>query len=151
MRNVWDNHLSPNRFEPSESLWADSYQQEMGRLQGAGITGDVATQRAMAFADQSVQSAQPSMLQKYGPLAAVGLGATYLAGGFKPRIEGEQLHDMSAEQDARAADMRRINAGTPLQFSGEYNPSHYFTGLPPSLRGDPTGRGLMAWELDRLA
>jgi hypothetical protein len=85
-----------------------------GRMESAGITPTSAG--AEAAYDAAYEANAPGFFTKYAPLAAAGLGATYLAGGFeKPPVDDTPVYDPTYT----GTDYMRDN---PQAFSGSlYN------------------------------
>ena len=81
-----------------------------GRMESAGITPTSAG--AEAAYDAAYEANAPGFFTKYAPLAAAGLGATYLAGGFeKPPVDDTPVYDPTYT----GTDYMRDN---PQAFSG---------------------------------
>ena len=73
------------------------------------------TAGADAVWQKTFESAQPGMLTKYGPLAAAGLGATALLGGFQqPPTEEDPLQDEREEyyESLRSVEPLRVGGGS---------------------------------------
>jgi hypothetical protein len=73
-KGFYSDYLSPSR----NVLSSEEIAAKAGRM--------VAEQPGLSYSDaiKLVQSEQPGMLSRYGPMAAVGLGAAYLGGAFSP-------------------------------------------------------------------
>lgn len=73
------------------------------------------TAGADAVWQKTFESAQPGMLTKYGPLAAAGVGATALLGGFEqPPVEEDPL------KEEREAYYESLRAVEPIRPGGGY-------------------------------
>ena len=82
-RNVWENYLSPNRGMPTEQQIFDRAGEltNLARAREINLSGEAALRAA-------TQELTPSMISRYGPLAATGIGAMALTGGFRDQDGG---------------------------------------------------------------
>lgn len=96
--DIWTKYLSPSRGVPTTAEVTGS--KAYGALLGEGLSPD----KAFELASQELA---PSLLSQYGPLAAVGIGATALAGGFD---EEEADPGVPSAADQYQAEQQQVNA-----------------------------------------
>ena len=95
---------------------------------------------ATALAKEAYQNALPGFLSKYGPITAVGLGAAYLGGAFKPVPEeppanAELFKTTGQDLINKNPDLYRLNFGgvrtsyAPNPYDSRYSP--YKTATAP--------------------
>ena len=65
-----------------DAAFQNEYDQVLERYLGRGVSQQAAEQAALKAAEAAAASAGPGMLAKYGPMAGIGLGLMYAAGGF---------------------------------------------------------------------
>lgn len=99
----------------------------------------------------SYESNSPGFFSKYAPLAAAGLGATYLAGGFdKPPSDDKPVYDPAYTGTNYMADNPQLFSGSLYNYqspgAGAYDPyreTSYAGGQGAAIPGVVTPTGIM--------
>lgn len=91
------------------------------------IAANMPKELAVSLGKEAYQNALPGMLSTYGPMAAVGLGAAYLGGAFKP-IPAEEPANMDQFKTTGADLLAQDPSKYGLSFGGvntTYGPNPY--------------------------
>ena len=116
-KQFYGDHLSPNRGMPTAADVVGS--QDYQAMVNAGVPAEVAMQQVQ-------QQMTPGMLSRYGPMAALGLGAAYAGGMFdEPELRHPGIVDSTTGFD--------LFSQNPGAYSGfqEQVPNQGFTPAPP--------------------
>jgi hypothetical protein len=119
------------------------------RMEAAGITPTPAG--AEAAYDAAYEANAPGFFTKYAPLAAAGLGATYLAGGFEtPPVDDAPIYDPAYTGTDYMRDNPQAFSGSLYNYqsqgAGAYDPSRattYEGGLGAAAPGVVAPTGIM--------
>jgi hypothetical protein len=119
------------------------------RMESAGIKPTSAG--AEAAYDAAYEANAPGFFTKYAPLAAAGLGATYLAGGFeKPPVDDTPIYDPAYVGTDYMRDNPQLFSGSLYNYqsqgAGAYDPSRattYAGGQGAAAPGVVTPTGIM--------
>lgn len=120
-----------------------------GRMESAGIKPTAAG--AEAAYDAAYEANAPGFFSKYAPLAAAGLGATYLAGGFDaPAPDDKPVYDPAYTGTDYMRDNPQAFSGSLYNYqsqgAGAYDPSRattYAGGQGGAAPGVVTPTGIM--------
>jgi hypothetical protein len=120
-----------------------------GRMESAGIKPTAAG--AEAAYDAAYEANAPGFFSKYAPLAAAGLGATYLAGGFDaPPPDDKPVYDPAYTGTDYMRDNPQAFSGSLYNYqsqgAGAYDPSRataYEGGLGAAAPGVVAPTGIM--------
>jgi hypothetical protein len=120
-----------------------------GRMESAGIKPTAAG--AEAAYDAAYEANAPGLFSKYAPLAAAGLGATYLAGGFDtPAPDDKPIYDPAYTGTDYMRDNPQAFSGSLYNYqsqgAGAYDPSRattYAGGQGGAAPGVVTPTGIM--------
>lgn len=151
----YDKYFSPDR----PSIQAGNEQAALAgdkavaaykaRMESAGIKPTAAG--AEAAYDAAYEANAPGFFSKYAPLAAAGLGATYLAGGFdKPPPDDKPVYDPAYTGTNYMADNPQLFSGSLYNYqspgAGAYDPyreTSYAGGQGAAIPGVVTPTGIM--------
>jgi len=134
--NVWQNTLSPNRGMPTpqDITGSEAFQQ----LTAQGVSADT------AFKTVSEQMT-PSAFSRYAPLAALGVGALALTGGFEEEEAAPTANDLYMQRmQNQQQQVDQMLAADPQAFSifpaGSQGGISMAAYQPPSYITDPSYR-----------
>lgn len=133
VESLYDKYISPDRYAGNPDVIAkQSAAADMARARASQLNlSAAATDRLV---EKAIADATPGMLTRYAPLAALGVGALGLAGGFKTK-------------DATPPDMAMFRGPSPQQLAaarlnyGGIRPTAY--GSYYSMPGYAEGGGVM--------
>jgi len=162
VENFYDKYISPDRYanDPTviakaaqageaaqSSAFNSAYNKALMTLPENATATQLEAAKGVAFQagqdayktayDKAFQSAMPGAVTRYGPLAALGLGALTLSGGFKP--EQPQMPDMF--KGPTGVQLLRQNPGMYGLYYGGVRPTSYGSMYVPG--GYAEGGGVM--------
>ena len=162
VENFYDKYISPDRYanDPTvlakaaqageaaqSSAFNTAYNKALMTLPENATATQLEAAKGVAFQagqdayktayDKAFQSAMPGAVTRYGPLAALGLGAFALSGGFKP--EQPQMPDMF--KGPTGFQLLRQNPGMYGLYYGGVRPTSYGSMYVPG--GYAEGGGVM--------
>lgn len=147
VEKFYDDYLSPSRNMPDNIFETDTYKSAVKQ----GLTPDKAYEIAL-------QKETPGLLNRYGPLAAVGAAGLYAGGFFEtPEMEEITIGPGYTYEDVIAADPQQYYglAGVPTAptYTPIQAPPMQYTPLPPQMIGAEGGEvyprrngGIMPYE-----